>query len=88
MGGISVRKKTTPSHLFHDELIRQLITLAEIAFPTSCDQIVIDIQSTFGHWDDVIDCVCIHAAPVAFTPISIEYPQPDLLPLCAVALTL
>jgi hypothetical protein len=73
LGGISVRKKTTPSHLFHNELIRQLITLAEIAFPTSCHKIVIDVQSTFGYWDDVIDSICIHAAPIAFTPISCEY---------------
>jgi hypothetical protein len=88
LGGISLRKKTTPSHFLHDELIRQFITLAEIAFPTSCHKIVIDVQSTLCNWDDVIDCVCIHAAPITFTPISCEYPQPDLLPLCAVGLTL
>jgi hypothetical protein len=88
LGGTSARKKTTPAHLLQYEFIRQLILLREVTFATSCDKVVIDVESTFGHWNDVIDSVCIHAAPIAFTPISIEYPQPDLLPLCAVALTL
>jgi hypothetical protein len=88
LGGTSRRKKTSPSHLLQYEFIWELVLLREVTFAASCDKVVVDVESTFGHWDDVIDCVCIHAAPVAFTPISIEYPQPDFLPLCAVALTL
>jgi hypothetical protein len=74
LGGTSAQKKTTPAHLLQYEFIRQLILLTEITFATSCDKVVIDVESTLSNWDDVIDCVCIHAAPVALMPITIEYP--------------
>jgi hypothetical protein len=46
--------------------------LAEITFAAGCYEIIIDIQSTLCYWDDVIDGVCIHAAPITFTTITIE----------------
>jgi hypothetical protein len=60
----------------HNKLIRHLVLLAEVTFSTSCYEILRIICAAFGYWDDVIHGVGFHAAPIAFSPISVEDTKP------------
>jgi hypothetical protein len=62
--------------------------LREVAFATGSDKIFRIICPAFGYRDDVIDRVGFHAAPIAFSSVSVEDTQTKLLPSRAVDLTL
>ena len=84
-GGILLQKKTG---LLQLEFIWHLILLCTIASLASCDQILEIIAAAFGYWNDVIDCVRIHSAPVTFPQVSLQYTQSNLFPMRAVGFTL
>jgi len=68
-GGILLQKKTG---LLQLEFIWHLILLCTIASLASCDQILKIIAATLGYWNDVIDCVGIHTAPITFPQIPLK----------------
>jgi hypothetical protein len=72
----------------HYEFIGHLVLLREVAFATSCDKIFRVVGAALGYRDDVIDCVGFHAAPIAFSSVSVKDTQTKLLPCGAVDLTL